>query len=87
MAALPDNIPDTEALRINGPVLRFAMRAHDMSNAGLAGVLDVHEATVSRLLGGDPTSARVVRKILATFPRLTLGEVVDMDDLAARMAR
>lgn len=87
MDTLPDTVRDADTFRLNGDVMRFALRAANMLNAELAERIGVHEATVSRILRGSPTTALVVRKILDVFPRLLVNEIVDMGDLSAHLPK
>jgi transcriptional regulator with XRE-family HTH domain len=85
--ALPDSVPDAETFRLNGEVMRFVLRAATMTNAGLAERIGVSEATVSRILRGSYTTAAVINRIAAVFPRLTVAEIVDLGDLRAKLPR
>ncbi len=74
-AVAPPDAPSP--VKLNGPVLRFAMRVLGWSQAALARRIGIHESTMSRALAGDPTSPQVAAAILALFEnRLRLEEVV-----------
>jgi hypothetical protein len=85
--ALPDSVPDAETFRLNGEVMRFALRAADMTNVALADKIGVSEATVSRILRGSYTTATVVRRLCVVFPRLKITEIVDLGDLRAKLPK
>jgi transcriptional regulator with XRE-family HTH domain len=83
--ALPDSVPDAETFRLNGEVMRFALRAATMSNAAFADRVGVSEATASRILRGANTTANVIRRIQLVFPFLSVAEIVDLGDLSAKL--
>lgn len=86
MSDVADPLDGLDTVRINGPLVRFAMRCNGLSQAEMARRLGVNESTVSRMLDGA-TSARVdtARKIAAQFPGLTAREVFDLIDPAATL--
>ncbi len=82
---LPDDVPDSQRLYLNGPVMRFAIRAAGWSNAKFADGIGVHPSSASRMLGGQATTAGVVRRIRAAFPLLELPEIIRVGDLTAAL--
>jgi transcriptional regulator with XRE-family HTH domain len=76
----PSPPPGSTRLRLNGPVIRFAMRIRGWSQAELARRIGTSEPWMSRLLRGESTTEDVVKKILAAFDgRLRLEEVVTIE--------
>lgn len=91
MTAPPSN-PDTDAgstdttpVKLNAPVLRFALRVARLSQAGLARRIGVHESTISRALAGDTTTNRVAALILGAFPTLHLHEIIEVPGFPATL--
>jgi ribosome-binding protein aMBF1 (putative translation factor) len=76
-----DVAAETDVYRLRTDVIAFALRCRDWSNAEFARQIDVHESTVSRIMGGAPTTAKVARRIRSVFPRLDLAEIVDLGAL------
>lgn len=77
--------PDTTSVKLNAPVIRFALRVARLSQAGLARRIGVHESTISRALAGDATTNRVAGKILDAFPTLHLHEIVQIPGFPAAL--
>lgn len=84
MDELPDPLDCYDTVRVNGPLVAFAMRCCNISQAEMSRRLDVHESTVSRMLGGITTTrVDTARKIAAQFPGLTRREMFDLIDPTA----
>lgn len=83
MTAGIENGPARAPVQLNGPVIRFAMRARGLSQNALAVRIRVSEATVSRALSGQPTTAAVAMAIHAEFGRrLKIEEIVSMPGIS-----
>lgn len=80
-----DVAPDAATVRLNGPVVRFACRVLGWSQAEFARRIEVHPATASRMLSGQPTTAGQARKVMHAIPGLTIEEVVDLGELSAHL--
>lgn len=66
-------------VRVNAPVIRFALRVLGWSQAELARRLDVHESTVSRILDGAATTHVVGAKLCQVFPALGFNELIHVE--------
>lgn len=75
--------PDTTPVKLNAPVIRFALRVIGSSQSALARRIDVHESTISRALAGEPTTNRVAGRLLDAFPGLKLQEIVEVPGFPA----
>jgi ribosome-binding protein aMBF1 (putative translation factor) len=82
MTAAFDEAPDAATVRLNGPVIRFALRCLGRSQNWLAAQVEVDPGTISRILAGQATTARVARKVRDTFPGLHTEEVVMIEGLS-----
>lgn len=83
MTAAIDSAPPSTPLKLNAPVIRFAMRIRGMSQAELARQTGVDESTISRALRGAVTTTHLARQIALAFEaRLAITEIVDIPGLS-----
>jgi transcriptional regulator with XRE-family HTH domain len=73
-------ISERSVIKLNAPLIRFALRARGWSQAQLARAIGVDQSTVSRALGDEGvTTMRVAKQIMDAFEgRLRLEEVLDI---------
>lgn len=75
-----------DSARLNGAVIRFAMRIRGLSQNRLAAEIGINESTLSRALRGETTTWRVVRRIMEVFEqRLNIAEVVILPEITPAM--
>lgn len=78
MTAAFNDAADATTVRLHGELLRFALRCRGMSQNMFAAAIGLDPGTVSRILDGKPTTARVARRIAEVFPLLDITEIVQL---------